>query len=158
MKIPTLEGSVNYIEWRDIITLHLKANSSWVIVNGLSVRPEIIHHQKPLDVDEYKEIVPHVVEAHPNWTATQWQKNMDIYVKKVDRQKEWNERNDTAILHIFSSMSETCKNEVGPKEEFRVLWLRLIELYGSTKVPEINREISTFLNITIENYKGDYEQ
>ena len=66
IKIPTLEGSVNYIEWRDIITLHLKANSSWAIVNGLSVKPEIIHHQKPLDVDEYKKIIPHVVKAHPN--------------------------------------------------------------------------------------------
>jgi hypothetical protein len=53
-KVVTLEGNVNYIDWRDQIELVLRADRSWNITVSAIIRPQIINHLKPIIIKEYQ--------------------------------------------------------------------------------------------------------
>jgi hypothetical protein len=53
-KVVTLEGSVNYIDWRDQIELVLRADRFWDITVSIIIRPQIIDHLEPIILEEYK--------------------------------------------------------------------------------------------------------
>jgi hypothetical protein len=65
-KIVTLEGNVNYIDWRDQIELVLRADRSWDITVNATIRPQIIDHLKPITIEEYQAQMPHVIEQYLN--------------------------------------------------------------------------------------------
>jgi hypothetical protein len=57
---------------------------------------------------------------------------------------------------MFDAMSDIVRKEVGPKRDVNIVWVRLIDLYGIIKVPEINRLISSIFETFIEKYNYDY--
>ena len=61
-KVVTLEGSVNYIDWRDQIELFLRADRSWDITVSTTTRPQIIDHLEPITIEEYQAQVSYMVE------------------------------------------------------------------------------------------------
>jgi hypothetical protein len=155
-KVVTLEGSVNYIDWRDQIELVLRADRSWDITVSTTTKPQIIDHLEPITIEEYQAQVPHVVEQHPNRTDAAWRKSMEEYKQIIKRSERWKDRNENAILNMFDTMSDTVRKEVGPRRDANIVWVRLNDLYGTTKVPEINRLISSIFETSIEKYNYDY--
>jgi hypothetical protein len=57
---------------------------------------------------------------------------------------------------MFDAMSDTVRKEVGLRKNTNIVWVRLINLYKITKVPEINRLISSIFETFIKKYNYDY--
>jgi hypothetical protein len=155
-KVVTLEKNVNYIDWRDQIELVLKADRSWDITVSTTIRSQIINHLEPITLKEYKAQVPHVAEQHPNWTDTAWKKSMKEYKLIIKRSESWKDRNKNAILSIFDTISDIIRKEIGPRKDANTVWVRLKNLYGTIKVPEINKLISSIFETFIKKYNYDY--
>ena len=81
---------------------------------------------------------------------------MEEYKLMIKRSESWKDRNENAILSMFDTMSDTVRKEVGPRRDASIVWVRLNDLYGTTKVPEINRLISSIFETSIEKYNYDY--
>jgi hypothetical protein len=80
-------------------------------------------------------------------------KEYKLIIKRLER---WKDRNENAILSMFDVMSDTVRKEVGLRRDANIVWVRLIDLYGIIKVPEINRLISSIFETSIEKYNYDY--
>jgi hypothetical protein len=57
---------------------------------------------------------------------------------------------------MFDAMSDTVRKKIGPKRDANIVWVRFIDLYKTTKMPEINRLISSIFETFIEKYNYDY--
>jgi hypothetical protein len=79
-------------------------------------------------------------------------KSIEKYKLIIKRSEKWKDRNENTILNIFDAISDTVRKEIGPKRNANIIWIRLINLYKTTKVPEINRLISSIFEIFIEKY------
>jgi hypothetical protein len=80
-------------------------------------------------------------------------KEYKLIIKRLER---WKDRNENVILSMFDAMSDIVRKEIGPRRDANIVWVRLIDLYRITKVPEINRFISSIFEISIEKYNYDY--
>jgi hypothetical protein len=81
---------------------------------------------------------------------------MKEYKQIIKRSERWKDRNENVILNIFDTMSDTVRKEVDPRKDANIIWVRFINLYETTKVPEINRFISSIFETSIKKYNYDY--
>jgi hypothetical protein len=57
---------------------------------------------------------------------------------------------------MFDAISNTIRKEIGLKRDANTVWIRLIDLYRTIKIPEINRLISSIFETSIKKYNYDY--
>jgi hypothetical protein len=81
---------------------------------------------------------------------------MEKYKLIIKRLERWKDRNENAIFSIFDIMSDIIRKEVNLRKDANIVWVRLIDLYRTTKVPEINRLISSIFETFIKKYNYDY--
>jgi hypothetical protein len=81
---------------------------------------------------------------------------MKKYKLIIKRLEKWKDKNENAIFSMFDVMSDTIRKEVNPRRDANIVWIRLINLYGIIKVPEINRLISSIFETSIKKYNYDY--